>query len=263
MNWSDTPRSMFAQLPAIVRGSGPTVLMLHGVGLRAEAWMGQIDAVVQAGYHVIAPDMLGHGANTTVGPDHLAGFAAPLIAALDQPVCVVGHSMGALLAIHIAAKRPDVVCGVVPMNGIFQRPPSASKAVQERADQISLTHAPDPAPTLHRWFADKPSPQRVACERWLTRVDPAGYAAAYRTFAHDPGPQRDDLMALNAPALFMTGAAEPNSTPAMSRAMADLAPKGQAIIIDDAAHMMPMTHAGQVNQHLIEFLNFCPFPQRT
>jgi pimeloyl-ACP methyl ester carboxylesterase len=55
----------------------------------------------------------------------------------------------------------------------------------------------------------------------------------------------------------MTGAQEPNSTPAMSRAMADLAPDGQAVIIEGAAHMLPMTHREEVNTHLLSFAERC------
>jgi pimeloyl-ACP methyl ester carboxylesterase len=51
----------------------------------------------------------------------------------------------------------------------------------------------------------------------------------------------------------MTGALEPNSTPAMSEAMAALTPKGRAIIVPDAAHMMPMTHPEVVNAALLDF----------
>ena len=53
----------------------------------------------------------------------------------------------------------------------------------------------------------------------------------------------------------MTGELEPNSTPAMSRAMAKLVPNGRAQIVKGAAHMMPMTHAAEVNAALSTFLN--------
>jgi len=43
----------------------------------------------------------------------------------------------------------------------------------------------------------------------------------------------------------------------MSRAMADLAPDGQAVIIEGAAHMLPMTHREEVNTHLLSFAERC------
>ncbi|MFD2856780.1 alpha/beta fold hydrolase [Seohaeicola zhoushanensis] len=59
------------------------------------------------------------------------------------------------------------------------------------------------------------------------------------------------------PALFMTGEAEPNSTPAMSRAMAELAPQGQALVVPGAAHMLPMTHPDVVNAALLDLAADC------
>ena len=58
--------------------------------------------------------------------------------------------------------------------------------------------------------------------------------------------------------LFMTGGHEPNSTPAMSRRMASLVSDGMALIVEDAAHMMPMTHPSEVNQALRQFAREVP-----
>ncbi|MDN3722137.1 hypothetical protein QW131_30475 [Roseibium salinum] len=100
-------------------------------------------------------------------------------------------------------------------------------------------------------------PARAACRRWLTGVDPAGYRAAYRVFAQEDGPSDTDLGRLASPALFMTGSREPNSTPKMSEQMAALAPKGAAQIVEGAAHMMPMTHAQEVNAVIAAFAARC------
>jgi pimeloyl-ACP methyl ester carboxylesterase len=150
-----------------------------------------------------------------------------------------------------------MVRGVAALNAIYRRPEAASLAVQARAAALDGISAPDPAATLARWF-DSASPERDACEDWLRAADPAGYRDAYRVFAAADGPADATLAALPCPALFLTGAREPNSTPAMSRSMAALVPQGRAEIIEDAAHMMPMTHAAQVTAHLAHFAAGCP-----
>ncbi len=116
---------------------------------------------------------------------------------------------------------------------------------------------PDPSVPLDRWFGPTASSQRTACEAWLRACDPAGYKTAYQVFAHEDGPKNAMLAALRCRALFMTGADEPNSTPQMSCDMAALTPNGQAVVIDGAAHMMPMTHASQVNAALSGFVGDC------
>ena len=251
MTWTTQPRSDFGSLAAIEAGEGPLVVLLHGVGLRAEAWGGQIPALVEAGYRVIAPDMLGHGETPARSPKTMRDFAEPIADPITEAAVIVGHSMGAVLSTIVAEMRKEMVCGIVAMNGIFQRSGAAAEAIQSRAAILDGVSVADPTPTLQRWFADEGSAERDACEKWLRYVNPAAYRTAYSTFAHSDGPDPRALANLNCPALFITGADEPNSTPAMSKAMAELAPLGRTHIVEGAAHMMPMTHVEETNGELL------------
>lgn len=253
MTWTTRPRSEAAGLAAIVAGDGPTILLLHGVGLRAEAWALQIDAL-SAEFRVIAPDMPGHGARAWSKTNmRLQDYGDSVLALLESPALVVGHSMGAMIALDIAARYPEKVRGIAALNAIWKRSEEASAAVRARANRLDGQTPADPEGALERWFGEAPSSERDACGRWLREVNPAGYKAAYSVFASSDGPDEADLAHLSCPALFMTGGREPNSTPQMSQAMAALAPHGRAIIVEDAAHMMPMTHAPVVNAALQDF----------
>ena len=254
MIWTTRPRSEFGALRAIDAGEGPTVLLIHGVGLRAEAWNAQMDALVGR-FRVVALDMPGHGQSLLSEEiQSLSGYTDAIADGLDEPAFVIGHSMGAMIALDMAVHYPHLVGGVAALNAIFQRDQSALAAVQARAKILDGTSVVDPSATLTRWFGDTPSSEREACEGWLRGVDTAANRMAYRVFAHENGPNPSALEKLRCPALFLTGRDEPNSTPEMSRAMADITPHGHAQIIDDAAHMMPMTHAGQVNAAVLAFL---------
>lgn len=255
MIWTTRPRSEFGALRAITAGDGPTVLFIHGVGLRAEAWNAQIDALSDR-FRTVAVDMPGHGQSPLPGRalglwDHTDAIAA----GVDAPVFVIGHSMGAMIALDMALRHPGLVRGVAALNAIYQRDQAAAEAVQARADTLDGRTSADPSATLARWFGDTASPERDACKDWLSSVDPAAYRMAYRVFAHENGPKTSALKGLGCPSLFLTGREEPNSTPAMSLAMARLAPQGRAQVIETAAHMMPMTHAGEVNASLLAFLD--------
>ncbi len=255
MIWTTRPRSEFGALRAIDAGEGPTVLLIHGVGLRAEAWNAQMDALAGR-FRVVAVDVPGHGQSPLSGEiRNLLDYTDAIADGLNEPAFVIGHSMGAMIALDMAVHYPHLVHGVAALNAIFQRDLAASAAVRGRARSLDGKSVADPSATLTRWFGDTPSSERKACEVWLRGVDPAAYRMAYRVFAHENGPNPSALEKLGCPALFLTGRDEPNSTPEMSRAMADIAPQGHAQIIDNAAHMMPMTHAGQVNAALLAFLN--------
>jgi len=229
-------------------GAGPALVLIHGVGLRAEAWAG-VAAVLAPHFTTYVVDMPGHGHSALGAVSTLADYSAAIGAFIDTltgPVVVAGHSMGAMIALDLAARIPDRITGVTALNAIYRRDGTAALAVQARAAALDTTRPADPTATLARWFGAAPSGADAdaadACGAWLRAADPAGYATAYSIFADADGPADAALAALPGPALFMTGGRDRNSTPGMSRAMAALAPRGQAEVIADAGHMLPMTH---------------------
>lgn len=257
MTWTIQPRFKIGKLAAIAAGTGPQVLLIHGVGLRAEAWGAQIDSLSQT-CRVVAVDMPGHGHSAALAADaQLTDFTDAIAACLDGPCVVIGHSFGAMIALDMAIRYPKQVQGVAALNAIYRRSPEAKLAVITRADSLDGVTKTDPSAPLERWFGTAVSPEREACHDWLNTVDPAGYRAAYRVFAHEDGPSDQSLGKLTCPALFLTGREEPNSTPAMSNAMAKRVLDGRSETIEDAAHILPMTHARQVNLTLTDFVKAC------
>ncbi|MEZ0606039.1 alpha/beta fold hydrolase [Paraburkholderia sp. IW21] len=240
-----------------------TVVLIHGVGMNQTAWLPQIEALT-ASYQVVVYDMLGHGdsALPTASPT-LDEYASQLKALLDamhmERAHVVGHSMGALVALEFALTHPQHTLSVVALNAVYDRTPAQRKAVMMRA--ATLADAPLDTgvdATLSRWFGD-PVPGHLtqaaqAVRRLLLSVDPVGYARTYRLFACSDDAHVGRLANLAVPALFLTGACDPNSSPAMSRAMAAAAPFGRAEIIANERHLMNVTDPEGVNDRLLAFL---------
>ncbi|MEH6644656.1 alpha/beta fold hydrolase [Sulfitobacter sp.] len=254
MTWTIQPRSKFGRLAAITGGSGPKVLLVHGVGLRAEAWGGQLEILART-CRVMAVDMPGHGESSRLASNpQMADFTDAIVMTLTEPVVVIGHSFGAMIALDMASRYSDLVLGVAALNGIFQRDVAAKDAVLARAASLDGKITADPNATLIRWFGAEPSGARSACQEWLSEVDPAGYRDAYHVFAAEDGPSDKALRNLQCPALFLTGEDEPNSTPQMSRRMAESTPFGRAAVLKGAAHMLPMTHATEVTAILEKFI---------
>ena len=105
----------------IEAGAGEPLLLIHGVGMRAEAWEPQI-AALAAATCVIAVDLPGHGESDSLpGQPQLTDYvawAARVIQALDLGrVSVAGHSMGSLIAAGLAVERPDLVHRAALLNG--------------------------------------------------------------------------------------------------------------------------------------------------
>ena len=93
-------------------GTGPTVLLLHGIGSSATSWQRQIDRLA-GDYTLIAPDLRGYGDSPDpAGTPSLDAVADDLATLLDQqPAHVVGVSFGALAA--LARRHPDLVRSLV------------------------------------------------------------------------------------------------------------------------------------------------------
>jgi pimeloyl-ACP methyl ester carboxylesterase len=92
-------------------GSGPALLLVHGIGNNAQTWASAIGPL-SANHTVIAPDLLGHGASDKPRGDYsIAGYAngmRDLLSVLDiEQVTVVGHSLGGGVALQFAYQFPE------------------------------------------------------------------------------------------------------------------------------------------------------------
>jgi len=241
-------------------GKTEPVILIHGVGMQSSAWRPQIEALSETHY-VNALDMPGHGKSDHIplGSD-LPDFLDWLLAVLDafklEQVSLAGHSMGALIAGGFAVCCPDRVARVALLNGVFCRDEVARKTVIARAEQIG-TGAFDLETPLRRWFGDTAIERaaRKDVAGWLSNVDIVGYATAYGAFARGDAMYAEGFGRIKCPLLALTGEADPNSTPAMSHAMADAAPYGRAVIIESHRHMVNLTAPDAVNAALTEWLH--------
>ncbi|ESZ26115.1 alpha/beta fold hydrolase [Mesorhizobium sp. L2C067A000] len=244
-------------------GVGAPVLFIHGVGMNAAIWQPQLERMAGR-FDAIAIDMLGHGQSPLPPQDpELADYADQAIRLLDHlgldKVSVVGHSMGALVAQELALRAPERVRRIVSLNAVFRRPPELAEAVRQRA--VALNGRSDTAGTartIARWFGDpvpvelEAAAQKTACA--LSAVDPEGYARTYRLFTRADGDHADRLPTLAVPALFMTGSEDRNSSPAMSAAMARLAPHGRCTVLPGEKHMMAVAAPDLTTRCIVDFL---------
>ncbi|WP_169740153.1 alpha/beta fold hydrolase [Paraburkholderia acidipaludis] len=241
-----------------------TVVLIHGVGMNRSVWAPQIAPLTAANYEVVVYDMLGHGESALPPAEPTLGdYAAQLDGLFDDlrigRAHVVGHSMGALVALEFALTRAPRTLSVAALNAVYDRTPAQREAVMSRAG--TLGEAPLDTgvdATLERWFGD-PVPAHLtraaqAVRHLLLSVNPVGYARTYRLFACSDDVHVGRLTNLAMPALFLTGACDPNSSPEMSRKMAAAAPFGRADVIANARHMMTVSDPEQTNERLLAFL---------
>lgn len=240
-------------------GTGEPLVLVHGVGLRLEAWAPQI-AALSRDHRIIAVDMPGHGESAPLTPgsslDAYVGWLINFFDALGlERVNLAGHSMGALISCGAAVTAPQRILRLAILNGVHRRDPAASAAVVARAEAIPFTGVDVEGP-LERWFPDEDgfAKLRDRVRDLLQRMDTEAYATAYNAFARGDALYADDFAKITAPALFLTGALDGNSTPAMAQAMAAMTQRGCVRVVSNHRHMVSLTAADEVNRLLTEWL---------
>src|SRR3984957_17128779 len=100
-----------------VAGSGPAILLIHGIGDNSTTWS-TVQSKLAQRFPVIAPDLLGHGKSDKPRADYsVAAYAngmRDLLSVLDiDHVTVIGHSLGGGVAMQFAYQFPHLVERVI------------------------------------------------------------------------------------------------------------------------------------------------------
>jgi pimeloyl-ACP methyl ester carboxylesterase len=102
-------------------GDGPPLVLVHGLGGSASNW-GEVAPELVRRRRVLVPELPGHGGSEPVSRGStLEPFADAVAAVLEQegtaPAPIVGHSLGAVVALRLALRHPDRVSGLVLVSG--------------------------------------------------------------------------------------------------------------------------------------------------
>jgi pimeloyl-ACP methyl ester carboxylesterase len=102
----------------MVRGSGPDVILIHGITSSLAQWYIEILPALTQHYRVIVYDLRGHGlSEMPAGGYDSETMAGDLLGLMDhlgvESACLVGHSYGGAIALHLAMLERRRVRGVV------------------------------------------------------------------------------------------------------------------------------------------------------
>ena len=246
-------------------GKGPVLLLIHGVGLKAESWSAQIKYLSQ-NYTIFAIDLPGHGEsnNIKIYPKNLNSYIDEIKLFIDEMIhnsfIIIGHSLGALIAINYAHQHKKNCTGIIALNCIYERSDEALKQVKLRLTELKSENMNKEIElTILRWFGKKPKGSlndiSNACKQWLIESNKEGYVKAYDIFANQRGVAKEILKQIQVPITFITGSADLNSTTLMSKNMSNLCFLGKYNEIEGAAHMAQMSHYKEVNKIIESFIN--------
>jgi pimeloyl-ACP methyl ester carboxylesterase len=239
----------------------PTIVLLHGVGLDHSMWR-PVVARLEHAFDVVTPDLPGHGSRPPApAGTTLADLAEGVADDVPTGSHVVGFSLGALVAQHLARFRPDLVTSLTSVSSVCRRTDDERSAVLGRLRAAEDDFAGSAAASLQRWYTGTDVPDDVvrSTERTLLGNDHGSFLACYRVFATGDAEISPELPHVGQPALAITGADDPGSTPEMTHRLAAALPRCRAVVVPGARHMLPVerpdalvaaltTHLGSIGE---------------
>jgi 3-oxoadipate enol-lactonase len=227
-----------------IEGDGPTILFLHGLGGTSNSFQALLGAL--GGFRCVRPDLPGSGRSPApfgkLTMDGLVETAGEIVRSIGAaPVHLVGHSMGALVCQHLAARMPEWVTGMTLFGPILAPPDAARQRLKDRARtarQDGMVAIADAALGALSSATKAASPLAAPLLREShMRQEAEGFAQTCEALAEA---QAADLRLVNCPTLLVTGDEDSVAPPGMVTAIADKI-KGSAVkVLERCGHWTPI-----------------------
>ena len=246
-----------------IDGAGDAVLMVHGLGGTSNFWTPVLPALSR--FRTIRPDLPGSGRSHRVeGALSMDRFVRALMrvcgAAGVERAHVVGHSMGTIIALHLAVLEPRLVRSLA-LFGPLTAPPDSNRAplrargvkarsegepgMQQIADAI--VQAATSTETRSR------RPVAVAAVREsLMRQSPEGYARSCEALSDA---QAADVAKISCPVLLVTGDEDAVSPPQAVRGIGEKIQGAQVEVLPRCGHWTIYEKPEECNELLGRFFS--------
>ena len=249
-------------LPAFsTLGCGPTVLMLHDADGGHVTFAPQVETLASAGYRAMAWDMPGYGHSAPVEPYTFKALAQRCLALIDAlqcgPVTLVGHGMGAMVALEVALRSPARVSGLVLCAGGPVLDAAAVQAwVAPRLQALETGIGMDGLAQIvvPRCIGTGALPEGVRLAgHALAQVYPGAYRRALQALpTFDRGAAA--LAGLAMPTLLVAGGQDRCTPPVALQALAQVLPDAAMVLLPHVGHWPQLEDPEGFDGALLDFL---------
>jgi pimeloyl-ACP methyl ester carboxylesterase len=237
--------------------SGPPVLLIHGLGGRAEDWWNVGPVLAKAGFRVYMPDLLGFGRS-----EQPADFsysvrdqAAVVVAFMDalgiKQANVAGWSMGGWIVQLVASEHPERVSHLILIDsaGLNIKPTWDTNLFvptsPAQLDQLDALLMPNP-PTIPPFIA----------RDYLRNFNRNGWVIKRALATMERGQDVTDslLPQLKMPVLIVWGSLDQIVPVNQAQKMHNLIPQSQLLVIPGCGHMVPLQCAAGMDPGALQFI---------
>jgi 3-oxoadipate enol-lactonase len=226
-----------------VEGSGPPLILIHGIGASRHSWDGLIREL-RSDFRCISYDLRGHGRSPQPAPPYALDDLVDDLEALRRELHlerahVAGHSLGGMIGPAYARRYPDRVLSLgLYSTAAFRTADDSAKVRGVVAAMRSQGIAPVLETLKERWFTPEfaaRAPQVV--ERRMQQVietDPAVFLSVFDIYAQtEMAPWIGDI---RQPSLVLTGEQDGGCNPRLNREIAQAMPRAELVILPRLRH---------------------------
>jgi pimeloyl-ACP methyl ester carboxylesterase len=250
---------LIERLAVEIEGEGEPVLMVHGLGGTSNTFTPVLPAFTH--HRIIRFDLPGSGRSHRVeGPLSLALFLDKIRIVMEKTgverAHLVAHSMGTIVATHLAASQPGRVASLALFGPLLAPPEPARAAIRARAAQAREGDMQPIADALVRAsLAAETRARRPAAVAYvresLMRQDPEGYARTCEALA-EMGPA--EVSGIDCPTLLVTGDEDAVAPPQAVRMLAERIKGSRVEVLRGCGHWTPVEKPEECTGLLKRFL---------
>lgn len=248
------------ELAVEIDGNGEALLCIHGLGGSSNTWTPLLAAL--SGFKVIRPDLPGSARSALLAePLSIEGYAAALEALLPElgveSVHVMAHSLGTIVAQHLAVRNPGKIKSlalfgplVAPPEGA--RPNIVARAAAARGGVAVMQEIADAivkGATSQETKAEQPAVLALVRES-VMRQSPEGYAQSCEALA---AAQSAEIDRIEVPTLLVTGDQDGVAPPANVAAMAARINGSRQVVLEGCGHWTTFEKPQRCMQELEQF----------
>lgn len=213
-------------------------------------------------HELTAPDLIGHGKapDWDRATNYHATVTAQTLAAISEPLDLIGHSFGGTVALRLAIEHPHLIRSLILIEPVFfaaarvAKDPAWDGFIADHQQFGALVASGDKTAAARQfhaiWGGDAGFDSLPARMQTYMADRIHLITAPWNVLLDDAPGLLGRIEALTMPVLLLEGDQSPPIITAITRALMARLPQAKSVKIKGAGHMLPITHAGEVATHI-------------